>query len=80
MDTGSMLSNTKYSKSSKYIVYFLSVALILGYIVNDQMIPLIFFIMFSGIIYYINKNKLIALLSSIIVTNLLIVLNVFNYN
>ena len=63
---------------TKYIIYFLSIALILGYIVKDEMYPLIFFIIFSGIIYYFNKsNQVIALLSSIILTNLLIVLNIF---
>ena len=81
--TSSMLSasyNKLNNNNQKYIVYFLSISLILGYIIKDEMYPLIFFIIFSGLIYYLKKNKLIALLSSIIVTNLLIVLNIFNYN
>ena len=66
------------NKNIRYLVYFLSIAIVLGYIVKDQIYPLIFFIIFSGIVYYFNKNKIVALLSGIIVTNLLIVLNFFN--
>ena len=65
------------SNSVKYLIYLLSLALIVGYIVKNQIIPLIFFILFSGIIYYFNKNQVISLLFGIIVTNLLIVLNIF---
>tara|TARA_Y100000389_G_C17128033_1_gene348794 strand:- start:33 stop:377 length:345 start_codon:yes stop_codon:yes gene_type:complete len=66
------------NKNIKYLVYFLSVAIILGYIVKDHMYPLLFFIIISGIVYYFNKNKIVALLLAIIITNLLIVLNFFN--
>lgn len=85
MSTKSMFSkslNLSYldnsNKNVRYLVYFLSIAIVLGYIVKDQMYPLIFFIIFSGIVYYFNKNKIVSLLSAIIVTNLLIVLKFFN--
>jgi hypothetical protein len=77
----SLSRSTKYYKNNdiiKYIVYFISVAICLGYIINNNLLPLIFFIIFTGIIYYLNNNLIIALISSIVVTNLLIALKLFD--
>lgn len=62
----------------KYVIYFISVTLAIGYTVNNQILPLSFFIISSILVYFFNKKNIIsALLLSIVATNLLIALNLF---
>lgn len=62
----------------KYVIYFISVTLAIGYTVNNQILPLSFFIICSILVYFLNKkNIILALLLSIVATNLLIALNLF---
>tara|TARA_B100000497_G_C7297871_1_gene202943 strand:+ start:135 stop:398 length:264 start_codon:yes stop_codon:yes gene_type:complete len=62
----------------KYVIYFISLTLAIGYTVNNQILPLSFFIISSILVYFINKKNIIsALLLSIVATNLLIALNLF---
>ena len=62
----------------KYVIYFISVTLAIGYTVNNQILPLSFFIICSILVYFLNKkNIILALLLSIVATNLLIAINLF---
>jgi phosphate starvation-inducible membrane PsiE len=62
----------------KYVIYFISLTLAIGYTVNNQILPLSFFIICSILVYFFNKKNIIsALLLSIVATNLLIALNLF---
>lgn len=62
----------------KYVIYFISVTLAIGYTVNNQILPLSFFIICCILVYFFNKKNIIsALLLSIVATNLLIALNLF---
>lgn len=62
----------------KYVIYFISVTLAIGYTVNNQILPLSFFIISCILVYFLNRKNIIsALLLSIVATNLLIALNLF---
>ena len=59
----------------KNVLYLVTLALIVSYIINKQSLALISLIVIAGIIYLISKNVVIALLISIIITNLLLAMN-----
>jgi len=61
----------------KYILYLITLALAVSYIINEENTALISLVLIAGGIYAVNKNIVIALLISIISTNLLVAMNYF---
>ena len=57
------------------ILFFITLALAVNFIMNKQIAALLSLFFIAGLIYYYNKNITIALLISIIVTNLLLAIN-----
>ena len=57
------------------ILFFITLALAVNFIMNKQITALLSLFIIAGLIYYYNKNITIALLISIIVTNLLLAIN-----
>jgi len=57
------------------VLYLVTLALAVSYIINEQNLALISLIVFACGIYVMNKSIVIALLVSIIVTNLLLSMN-----
>jgi hypothetical protein len=61
----------------KNVLYLITLALALSYIINEQNVALISLILIASGIYIMNKNVVIALFISIIITNLLLSMNYF---
>lgn len=59
----------------KNILYLISLALVVSYILNEQSLAALSFTVTAGVIYVISKSVVIALLLSIIITNLLLSMN-----
>jgi hypothetical protein len=59
----------------KNILYLISLALVVSYILNEQSLAALSFTVTAGVIYVISKSVVIALLVSIIITNLLLSMN-----
>jgi hypothetical protein len=59
----------------KNILYLISLALVVSYILNEQSLAALSFTVIAGVIYVISKSVVIALLLSIIITNLLLSMN-----
>lgn len=57
------------------ILFFITLALAVNFIMNKQITALLSLFIIAGLIYYYNNNITIALLISIIVTNLLLAIN-----
>ena len=57
------------------ILFFITLALAVNFIMNKQITALLSLFLIAGLIYYYNKNITISLLISIIVTNLLLAIN-----
>ena len=57
------------------ILFFITLALAVNFIMNKQITALLSLFIIAGLIYYYNNNITIALLISIIVTNLLLEIN-----
>ena len=65
----------------KNVLYLVSLALAVSYIINEQSLALISLIAIACGVYLMNKSLVIALFISIIVTNLLLSMNYLNtYN
>jgi hypothetical protein len=64
----------------KNVLYLITLALAVSYIINEQSLALISLIVIASGIYFINKSVVIALLISIIITNLLLATNYFKNN
>ena len=65
----------------KNVLYLVSLALAVSYIINEQSLALISLIAIACGVYLMNKSVVIALFISIIVTNLLLSMNYLNtYN
>lgn len=62
----------------KNVLYLITLALAVSYIINEQNLALISLILIACGIYVMNKNVVIALFISIIITNLLLSMNYFN--
>ena len=72
-----IFSNTVF----KNVLYLVSLALAVSYIINEQNLALISLIAIACGVYLMNKSVVIALFISIIVTNLLLSMNYLNtYN
>ena len=72
-----IFSNTIF----KNVLYLVSLALAVSYIINEQSLALISLIAIACGVYLMNKSVVIALFISIIVTNLLLSMNYLNtYN
>ena len=72
-----IFSNTVF----KNVLYLVSLALAVSYIINEQSLALISLIAIACGVYLMNKSVVIALFISIIVTNLLLSMNYLNtYN
>ena len=61
----------------KNVLYLITLALAVSYIINEQSLALICLTIIAGLVYVISKNVVIALFSSIIITNLLLSMNYF---
>lgn len=61
----------------KNVLYLITLALAVSYIVNEQNLALISLILIACGVYVLNKSVIIALFSSIIITNLLLSMNYF---
>jgi hypothetical protein len=59
----------------KNILYLISLALVVSYILNEQSLAALSFTVTAGVVYVISKSVVIALLVSIIITNLLLSMN-----
>jgi hypothetical protein len=59
----------------KNILYLISLALVVSYILNEQSLAALSFTVTAGVVYVISKRVVIALLLSIIITNLLLSMN-----
>ena len=59
----------------KNMLYLVSLALAVSYIMNEQSLALVSLILIACVIYVMNKSIVIALLISIIVTNFLLSIN-----
>jgi hypothetical protein len=59
----------------KNILYLISLALVVSYILNEQSLAALSFTVTAGVVYVISKSVVIALLLSIIITNLLLSMN-----
>lgn len=57
------------------ILFFITLALAVNFVMNKQVTALFSLFFIAGIIYYFNKNVTISLLISIIITNLLLAMN-----
>lgn len=57
------------------ILYFITLALAINFIMNRQIMALLSLVIIAGFVYYIIKNVTISLIVSIIVTNLLLATN-----
>ena len=64
----------------KNVLYFITLALALSYIINEQNVALISLILIASGIYIMNKNVVIALFISISITNLLLSMNYYYHN
>ena len=70
-----ILSNNVYKNVFKNVLYLVSLALAVSYIINEQSLALISLIAIACGIYLLNKSIVIALFISIIITNLLLSMN-----
>ena len=61
----------------KNMLYLISLALAVSYIVNEQNLAVISLILIACGVYVLNKSVIIALFTSIIITNLLLSMNYF---
>ena len=61
----------------KNVLYLITLALAVSYIVNEQNLALISLIIIASGVYVLNKSVVIALFISIIITNLLLSMNYF---
>lgn len=66
-----IFSNTIF----KNVLYLVSLALAVSYIINEQSLALISLILIACGVYLLNKSLVIALFVSIIITNLLLSMN-----
>ena len=64
----------------KNVLYLITLALAVSYIINEQSVALISLILIACGIYLMNKSVVIALFISIIITNLLLATNYFKNN
>ena len=69
-----IFSNTIF----KNVLYLVSLALAVSYIINEQNLALISLIAIACGVYLMNKSVVIALFISIIITNLLLSMNYLN--
>ena len=70
-----ILSNNVYKNVFKNVLYLVSLALGVSYIINEQSLALISLVVIACGIYLLNKSIVIALFISIIITNLLLSMN-----
>ena len=69
--------NVVSHNNMKIILYLITLALAVSYVMNRENIALVSLIVVTGIIYMLKKNIVVALGVSIIVTNVLLVMNFF---
>jgi|UniRef100_A0A6C0DUX2 hypothetical protein len=70
--------NISISQNTKLnVLYFITLALIVSYIMNNQTIAIVSLLFVGGVAYMITKNSIISLILSIIITNLLLTMDYF---
>ena len=62
------------------LLYFITLALAVSYVINDHTWAFITLILIASGIYVMTKNIVFALFTSIIITNLLLAVNFFKFN
>ena len=67
------IPNINISKNTLHIIlYVITLALAVGYLLDNQVLAFVSLFVIAGLIYYVNKNIIYALSISIIITNLLL--------
>jgi hypothetical protein len=67
------IPNINISKNTLHIIlYVITLALAVGYLMDNQVLAFVSLFVIAGLIYYVNKNIIYALSISIIITNLLL--------
>lgn len=70
--------NIKISQTTKInVLYLIVFALVVSYIMNNQLTAVVSLLFIGGFIYVLTKNIIISLIISIIITNLLLSMNYF---
>jgi hypothetical protein len=76
MNIGYKLATLLTNKYFLYFVVFLAVTNILGYIVTNNIKPVLYFILISLLTSYFSKNMIVILLVGLMVTNILVANNI----
>ena len=63
------------NNSVRIMLYVITLALAVGYLMDNQILAFVCLFIITGLIYYLNKNIIYALSISIIITNLLLTMN-----
>jgi hypothetical protein len=67
------IPNINISKNTLHIIlYVITLALAVGYLMDNQVLAFVSLFVIAGLIYYVNENIIYALSISIIITNLLL--------
>jgi len=69
--------NVVSKNNMKNVLYLVTLALSVGYVMNKQNIALVSLLVVAGIIYMLKKDVVLALGVSIVVTNVLLAMNYF---
>ena len=69
--------NVVSKNNMKNVLYLVTLALAVGYVMNKQNIALVSLLVVAGIIYMLKKDVVLALGVSIVVTNVLLAMNYF---
>ena len=70
-------TNVVSKNNMKNILYVVTLALAVGYLMNRQNIALVSLLFIAGAVYMLKKDVVLALVVSIIVTNILLAMNYF---
>ena len=69
--------NVVSRNNMKNILYLVSLALAVGYVMNRQNIALVSLLVVAGAVYMLKKDVVLALGVSIVITNVLLAMNYF---
>ena len=69
--------NVVSKNNMKNVLYLVSLALAVGYVMNRQNIALVSLLVVAGAVYMLKKDVVLALGVSIVVTNVLLAMNYF---
>ena len=69
--------NVVSKNNMKNVLYLVSLALAVGYVMNRQNIALVSLLVVAGAVYMLKKDVVLALGVSIVITNVLLAMNYF---